>query len=583
MTDEDGDDEAEEDHRLLNVSTSNRNRRNLPPYFLHLNSVRCCSIPKVCGTQNCRDSAIVMPFSLGFMAGITMCLILLLIIFRPPFSYSSFLLSRENAKSNAEDDEQAWLERIVELRDKEIQQQTLKVEDIEQKATKTLTLSTVPTPTLRRLFAWPSDLIPQIECARLFDSDESVRTSYLKKIGGENRFTYDEDKDNQKPLDMSCKAIRQRHYFAEQPMSQEEADFPIAYARIVYRDYRFLETEFATEFTPQNVFCFAIDEKAPKLFHERIGSLAKCFPKNVIITKHEYSVDSAGHNMGYSHLQCFRRLIEFDKSWKYVFNLQNHDLQLRTNQELVQILKWFNSANDVEVYPPPNNRVDWNMNWTLANLHIFRNETLNRMSENSLNSNGTHNSSALSMNLAKGLVESTLSRPAIEYMLNQLDLTQFMKQLETNRYGIDELWLPSLQATDDLHLPGGFTSECLRRGISTGSVTRYTLWYDSKNCGSGHMRHNLCVFGVEDLAKTAQLPHLFLNKFMPTIDFGASLCWHEFMYNRTYLDRGVHRLLPELYQTLPHVRFQSEKATLGDDFSKFNCTYTAYNLLHSKK
>lgn len=119
MADEDGDDEAEEDRRLLNVST-NRNRRNASPYFLHLNSVCCCSIPKVCGTQNCRDSSIVMPFSLGFMAGITMCMILLLIIFRPPFSYSSFLLSRENAKSNLEDDEKAWLERIVELGDKKI-------------------------------------------------------------------------------------------------------------------------------------------------------------------------------------------------------------------------------------------------------------------------------------------------------------------------------------------------------------------------------------------------------------------------------------------------------------------------------
>lgn len=46
---------------------------------------------------------------------------------------------------------------------------------------------------------------------------------------------------------------------------------------------------------------------------------------------------------------------------------------LKTNQELVQILKWFNGANDIEVYDLLTERVDLKKNWTLQALEIFRN------------------------------------------------------------------------------------------------------------------------------------------------------------------------------------------------------------------
>lgn len=52
---------------------------------------------------------------------------------------------------------------------------------------------------------------------------------------------------------------------------------------------------------------------------------------------------------------------------------QNHDITLRTNQELVHILKWLGGANAIQVGPVPANRVNESLDWTLEHLQIFRN------------------------------------------------------------------------------------------------------------------------------------------------------------------------------------------------------------------
>lgn len=46
---------------------------------------------------------------------------------------------------------------------------------------------------------------------------------------------------------------------------------------------------------------------------------------------------------------------------------------LKTNEELVQILKWFNGSNDISSKPLPSGRIDGGKNWTFEALHLFRN------------------------------------------------------------------------------------------------------------------------------------------------------------------------------------------------------------------
>ncbi|CAK5121290.1 unnamed protein product [Meloidogyne enterolobii] len=191
---------------------------------------------------------------------------------------------------------------------------------------------------------------------------------------------------------MNCEDIYSRNYFLKFPLSEAELQFPIAYAKVVYKDYSFLEAELATNYHPQNWYCFAVDSKADDIFYKNILSLARCFP-NLIVPKERFSVDSAGykiletniqkifqgHGMGKAHLSCFKELIKEGRKWEYLVTLQNHDIQIKTNEEMVQIYKWLDGACDFGLdfrYYGQRERIQGlrrKFHWTFDCVHIFKN------------------------------------------------------------------------------------------------------------------------------------------------------------------------------------------------------------------
>jgi hypothetical protein len=64
----------------------------------------------------------------------------------------------------------------------------------------------------------------------------------------------------------------------------------------------------------------------------------------------------------------------------------------------------------------------------------------------------------------------------VDFMLNDLNLNTFLRQIESKSFGIDEIMLPTLQATDALDAPGGFTHACLDKGIDVFHITRYSVY-----------------------------------------------------------------------------------------------------------
>uniref|UniRef100_A0A183BRN9 DUF1400 domain-containing protein n=1 Tax=Globodera pallida TaxID=36090 RepID=A0A183BRN9_GLOPA len=187
---------------------------------------------------------------------------------------------------------------------------------------------------------------------------------------------------------------------------------------------------------------------------------------------------------------------------------------------------------------PPKGRVNESLDWSFEAIRLFRNA-----SRNVLDVEGF----PPKLGISKGYVASSISRKMAEFMLYELDLTETVRRLESGGYGIDEILVPTLNAADALRAPGGFTRDCLERKKGQARVqhiTRAAIWLDVKKCGSGYLRHTVCILGMEDLAdKMAVWPHLFANKLMPEFDFGALLCC-------------------AFYADLPHVRFQKFAADL---------------------
>uniref|UniRef100_A0A915ALE0 Core-2/I-Branching enzyme n=1 Tax=Parascaris univalens TaxID=6257 RepID=A0A915ALE0_PARUN len=333
-------------------------------------------------------------------------------------------------------------------------------------------------------------------------------------------------------IDVSCEAVRSRGYYP----SHIGDKFSIAYVRVVYKDYHLQELFFNLMYSPENIFCYAIDRKASIKFHQQMRNLSYCFP-NIYLTKTEYDVDSAGHNMDQSFLECLQTIRHLP-NWKYAILLQS-----------------LNGTNDVSISRPIANRVPNHTDWSYKALNLFKDENEN---DNRI------------FKIAKGSTAGSLSRAFVEFILDKLNLTTILKRFSKVHYGMDEMIIPSLNSDDGLDAPGGFTRRCINRQSSF--ITRYVVWGWSRlPCKSGRYRHSVCVFGIEDLRILCNSRYLFANKMLAENDYFAISCWAKILHNRTHNHDGHRHIDVEFYSLLPSVRFNKNRQKWRANLKAFNC------------
>lgn len=121
---------------------------------------------------------------------------------------------------------------------------------------------------------------------------------------------------------------------------------------------------------------------------------------------------SPGNNISQSEFECLKLLANPDYKWKYVVSMQvssgslrevvlpplpttricallhhllndlsfqNHDMALKTNQELIQVFKWLNGTNDIQMKLKFPKGVNPSTNWTFEALHLFKNGDRNNI------------------------------------------------------------------------------------------------------------------------------------------------------------------------------------------------------------
>ncbi|KAI6170358.1 hypothetical protein M3Y97_01162100 [Aphelenchoides bicaudatus] len=376
-----------------------------------------------------------------------------------------------------------------------------------------------------------------IPCADFFDP--KYDRFYL---ASQFRVNYTES-TNEDEWPTDCGSIYERNHFYVEPLSVEEREFPLAYARNVFKDYRLTEMLLSATWAPQNYYCFSVDGQATSLFRRRMHNLASCFP-NVHITNVVLNMDSYGHNTSDHYVECFNWLTNKERQWKYVMIVQNFDIPLKTNQEMVQILKWYNGTNDVSTQKHD----PWaNNTWTFEALGLFKDPDRNKL---------VVDWNKPTLGFTRSMVQTTVSRAAMDFITEKLNLTKLIKQYNSYPTStVDEFLISSLNSNDNIQLPGGFTQKF---GI---------WWKDKPKCDSQIWRHGVCIFGLEDLRTKFTTNHFFIiNKMIPEYDYSAIVCWNEVLFNRTFFDRGVHRLNKDAYVKLPQVRLNAARRRFGKKF-----------------
>ena len=142
-----------------------------------------------------------------------------------------------------------------------------------------------------------------------------------------------------------CEEFKDFRGYIKLPLSKEEAEFPLAYSIDVGRNIEQFDRLLQAIYMPQNYYCLYMEEQVKPAFRLAIKSIAKCF-KNIYVSLRQ--IDKTEHFSTIdADLRCMKYLRR-KKRWKYFINLSWEDYPLKTNLEMVKILKAVNGSVLIE-------------------------------------------------------------------------------------------------------------------------------------------------------------------------------------------------------------------------------------------
>ena len=166
---------------------------------------------------------------------------------------------------------------------------------------------------------------------------------------------------------IDCESFKRRRGYITSSLTQEEENFPIAFSLLVFKDIEMVDRVLRSVYRPQNLYCIHVDSKSDPEFYSAVQSVAACFSDNVRMSRRRVDVQWGHFSVLEPELICMEDLWDMDenvtditedtpgsmekqrrKKWKYFINLTGQEFPLKTNYEIVQILKAYKGANNVE-------------------------------------------------------------------------------------------------------------------------------------------------------------------------------------------------------------------------------------------
>ena len=182
-----------------------------------------------------------------------------------------------------------------------------------------------------------------IDCQSIFDGNEKVINS-ARQYYRLNPYPRLIESDYIKMTSNCSRFIESRGYITHS--SDLENLFPIGFSILMYTDVDQAERLLRAIYRPQNVYCLHVDAKSTEETFSAVAAIASCF-SNVFLSSKRFDVKWGTITVLEPELVCMQDLMASNVTWKYFINLTGQDLPLRTNLELVKILKSYNGANDI--------------------------------------------------------------------------------------------------------------------------------------------------------------------------------------------------------------------------------------------
>lgn len=334
----------------------------------------------------------------------------------------------------------------------------------------------------------------------------------------------------------NCSLLLDVHGYMLHSASQEELDFPLAFTIKMHTNADQGEQLLRTIFRPHNVYCIYVDRKTIKQIYNIMQQLSFCF-ENVFIVEGRQRVTYASIDLVHAELECMRVLMKSRVKWKYYINLTGQEFPLRTNLEIVQILKSLNGANDVESYNFP----DY-LQYRYKHKYI-------RVKNKLVETNNTHPPFRYPIKMRKGSAYAMLTYGFVNFTLHDDVSEEFIDWL-SETYSPEETLFATLNSLP--WAPGGYSLETSEDNATF--LSRAIKWQMKRaDCGGRWVR-SVCVFGPSDLSWLVKQPQVIANKFDIGVDTTSVDCLEELIRFRTR-HPDTASMHWSYYKDLPHARF----------------------------
>ncbi|XP_077870454.1 beta-1,3-galactosyl-O-glycosyl-glycoprotein beta-1,6-N-acetylglucosaminyltransferase 3-like [Saccoglossus kowalevskii] len=327
---------------------------------------------------------------------------------------------------------------------------------------------------------------------------------------------------------LNCTRFTADRGYKYKPVTKEEQDFPLAFGILIYSSTHQFEQLLRTIYRPHNIYCIHMDSKSSAVLHRAMESISGCFD-NVFISSRLEKVVYGSVSMIYAEMNCQKDALKRNTKWKYFIYLTGQEFPLKTNLEIVQILKEFQGQNDIDILSrTPLLRVSYR--YTFANGGMHR--TDQKKTE-----------PCPIKIIKKGLVHTALSRKFVEFVHTSVVAKRFLEWLN-DTYVPDEYFVYSLAYLPEA--PGGPGQVNLTHSIRV--LSRLVVWkhHNATQCNGQYVR-NICIFSWRDLAWLVTQPHLFANKFNVQYDSLVLKCLEEIINYRTFHPKPVNITLYQEY------------------------------------
>lgn len=388
-------------------------------------------------------------------------------------------------------------------------------------------------PTLPALRICKPHRKKNVDCRFLFRGDPE----YVQKVKSMKE-------DKQPPIECTlenliknCSRFRQSHGYIEKRLSKQELDFPLAFTIKMHTAPYQMERLLRTIYMPHNFYCIHVDAKTDNKTYNLVKTLAGCL-KNVVVLATRINVVYATSRHVKAELECMKRCKQSGVKWKYYINLTGQEFPLRTNLELVEILKLFKGANDIEAYKHPKS-----LNWRLTKKIKIEKEKL-------VKTNEVKKTFRYNIQIYKGSAYGMFSREFVEFMLNDTVANEIISWMNDTYSPEENIWSTLNSLT---FAPGGYSGFETRHDTFT-HASKAVIWaWDKVKC-QGKLIRSVCVYGLADLPWLKSRPEIAANKFYEDIDSVVLDCLEESLRNRTNAP-DLERLNWHYYRNLPQVKY----------------------------